>query len=278
MIAAFARAARVLVDSPRAPLFLETARTAAEFIGATLWTPDTRTLRRRYRDGEAAIEGYCEDYAYLVWGLLELFEADGDARWLRWATELQSRQDELFADPRGGWFSTTGEDATVLLRLKEDYDGAEPAAASVAAQNALWLGHLRGDDEQRLSGERALAQLQARGGDAARVAPFMSAVLSSYWAGIRQVVLAGDRGAADTRALHAAAASVYTPFHVSIPVDTKVDQPDLRESLPLLADMRAREGRATAYVCQDFHCEAPVQDPEALRVLLSSGSDRQRRG
>src|SRR6185369_7851407 len=98
------------------------------------------TLLRRYRRGEASIDGYAEDYAYLVFGLLELFQADPDFAWLDWAVALERRQDELFWDEvSGGWFSTTGRDATVLLRMKEDYDGAEPTASSVSVHNLLVL-------------------------------------------------------------------------------------------------------------------------------------------
>jgi uncharacterized protein YyaL (SSP411 family) len=147
-IAAFARAARVLADAPRAARDLESARRAAAFVRAELWDERSRTLKRRHRDGEAAFDGYAEDYACLVWGLLELLQADGDAAWLDWALALQARQDELFWDEAGGgWFSTTGDDASVLLRLKEDYDGAEPAAGSVAALNAIKIAHLTGADE-----------------------------------------------------------------------------------------------------------------------------------
>jgi uncharacterized protein YyaL (SSP411 family) len=270
MIAAFARAARVLVESARAPMFLDTARSAARFLRDRLRDANTGTLRRRYREGEAAIDGYCEDYAYLVWGLLELFQADSDPRWLDWALQLQSRQDELFADPRGGWFSTTGQDPAVLLRLKEDYDGAEPAAASVSALNTLFLAHLTGRDAFLESAERALAQLRGRGPDGARVAPFMSAVLSAYHAGIRQVVVVGDPAAQETAALRAAVASAYLPFHLVISLDSTADTTPLRASLPLIAEMSALNGRSTAYVCQDFRCEAPVQDPEGLRSQLAS--------
>ena len=88
------------------------------------------------------MEAYAEDYAYLIFGLLELFQADGDPAWLEWALTLQRRLDELFWDPvDGGWFSTTGKDPSVLLRLKEEYDGAEPAASSIAVLNLLTLSH-----------------------------------------------------------------------------------------------------------------------------------------
>ena len=124
--------ARVLDDGAA---FLHDARRAAEFVHSKLWDPASGVLLRRYRAGEAGVEGYAEDYAYLVFGLLELFQADGDPQWLEWARAIQDRQNALFWDPvEGGWFSTTGRDESVLLRLKEDYDGAEPAASSVSSR------------------------------------------------------------------------------------------------------------------------------------------------
>ena len=176
MIAAFARAARVLAGSATAPRYLAAARRAAGFIKQTLWVESGQRLLRRYRDGEAAIDGYAEDYAYLIHGLLELFQADGDPAWLEWATTLQSVQDRLFWDDAdAGWFSTTGNDPSVLLRLKEDYDGAEPAAGSVSVLNLLTLESLVGGGAWIKKAERTLARFgpQSRrrgagGADAAR--------------------------------------------------------------------------------------------------------------
>ena len=99
--------------SPAAPprrAICAAARAPRAFIRTTLWSDAEQRLLRRYRDGDAAIDGYAEDYAYLIFGLLELFQADGDPAWLDWATTLQARQDELFWDEQdGGWFSTTGQ-------------------------------------------------------------------------------------------------------------------------------------------------------------------------
>ena len=111
----------------------------------------------------AAVAAYAEDYAYLASGLLELFQATGDPEWLEWAMTLHRRLDELFADPvEGGWFSTTGEDASVLLRLKEQHDGAEPAATSVAALNLLALAHLTGDSAMTTRAEAAIGSFRSR--------------------------------------------------------------------------------------------------------------------
>ena len=263
-IGAFARSGRVLLASGRAPLYRETARKAAAFLRHTLWDASRGVLRRRYRDGDAAIDGYCEDYAYLVFGLLELFQAEGDPQWLEWAIELQKRQDELFGDPAGGWFSTAGDDPAVLLRLKEEYDGAEPAAASVSVMNVLTLAHLTGDAAHRAAAERALGRLADRGAEAARVSPFMCAALSTYHAGARQIVIAGDAAGP----LHEVVASIYQPFTVIVPLAGDADAGGVARLLPFAGGMRARDGRATAYVCQDFRCEAPVHDADALRALL----------
>jgi uncharacterized protein YyaL (SSP411 family) len=266
MIAALARAARVLPSSPNAGAYLERARRAASFIRTTLWDEDARRLLRRYRAGEAAIDAYAEDYAYLVWALVELFQADGDPAWLEWASVLQARQDELFWDEaEAAWFSTTGSDPTVLLRLKEDYDGAEPAASSVAAMNALVLSHLAGDLSAARRAERTLARYGPRIGHAARAVPMMLCVLSAWHAGLSQVVVAGDPAVPDTRQLTEELARHYLPFAIVIP---RTGAGMLDNVLPAVAAMSARDGRATAYVCRDFTCLAPATSPEALAGQL----------
>src|SRR6202023_591476 len=143
--------------------YLGAAQPAAAFIRARLWIAPTGTLLRRFRDGHAEIDAYAEDYAGLIFGLLELFQADGDPGWLEWAIELQRRQDELFWDEAdGGWFSTTGQDPTVLIRMKEDYDGAEPTASSVSVLNLLVLSHLVEDPGWTVRIERTLRYFGTR--------------------------------------------------------------------------------------------------------------------
>src|SRR5262245_39095485 len=171
MIAAFARAARTLDGAAG---YLEDAQRAARFVHHQLWQPTTGTLLRRYRDGSAGVEAYAEDYAYLVFGLLELFQADGDPKWLEWAMMLQRHQDELFWDAAdGGWFSTTGKDESVLLRLKEDYDGAEPAASSVSVMNLLTLSHLVESFSEKI--EPTLGIFSSRVSQSGRVVPMLLA-------------------------------------------------------------------------------------------------------
>jgi uncharacterized protein YyaL (SSP411 family) len=269
MIAAFARAARVLPQSADAGRYRSAAEKAARFIRERLWRPSSGVLLRRYRDRDAAIEGYAEDYAFLIWGLLELFQATGTAAWLEWAIELQKRQDDLFWDDMdAGWFSTTGQDPTVLLRLKEDYDGAEPAASSVSTMNVLTLAHLTGDHTYRNKAERTLARFGKRAGAAGRVIPMMLCGLSAWHSPSMQIVVVGGRNSDQARQLQSEVAAHYLPFAVHVPVDPDSTQEALKRVLPFVDGMKPHGGGAV-YVCREFACRQPVGSVDALRAELA---------
>jgi len=266
MIAAFARAGRVLPDSAE---YVDDARRAAEFIKERLWQPSTRTLLRRYRNGDAAVEGYAEDYAYLIFGLLELFRSAGDPEWLEWALTLQQRQDELFWDPiDGGWFSTTGRDESVLLRLKEDYDGAEPAASSVSVMNLLTLAHLlpeRGFDEKI---EQTLGMFASRSGTFGRAVPMMLAALSTYHQGLPQLVIVGERHDQGVEAFRAEVRQRYLPTLIEVPAWSDTRQ-ELTKLLPWTDSMYGSSA-PRAFFCRDFVCTAPVSTPGELGQILDN--------
>jgi uncharacterized protein YyaL (SSP411 family) len=269
MIAALARAARTLPERQDAHVWLDAATRAAEFIQARLWNPDSRTLLRRYRAAEGGIEAYAEDYACLIWGLLELFQAAGDPRWFEWARTLQERQDALFWDDHeGGWFSTTGHDPSVLLRLKEDYDGAEPSASSVGVGNLLLIAHLTGDPGMTQKVEQTLGRYGPRAGRAARAIPMMLANLSEWHARVSQIVIVG--AAADAGPLRAEVARHYLPFAVVVPVAPGDRQERLGTLMPFVSAMRMTDGRPTAFVCRAFACREPVTAVDALSAQLAS--------
>ncbi len=272
MIAAFARASRVLgggvlgqdnVADPAAA-HLRSAVDAASFMRDAMWRAGERTLLRRYRAGDAAIEAFAEDYAYLIFGLLELFQASGDVQWLAWARELQARQDELFWDAEGGgWFSTTGADPSVLVRMKEDYDGAEPAPSSVSAMNLLTLAHLTGESVYSDRAAEAMASFGGRLEEMGRAVPFMACVVSQSLATSEQIVIVGERDAEDTQLMWQAAHKTFRPFAVMTLVDP-AHQESLAAQMPWIASMKMVDGKATAYVCKGFACDAPSTDSQVF--------------
>jgi uncharacterized protein YyaL (SSP411 family) len=245
--------------------YLEAARGAANFIRTRMWNAADARLLRRFRDGHAEIDAYAEDYAYLIFGLLELFQADPSTRWLDWAVALQREQDRLFWDEaEGGWFSTTGHDPSVLVRMKEDYDGAEPTASSVSVLNLLTLTHLDAADaaaHQRI--EKTLRFFGTRLQQVGRGVPMMAAALSTYLAGLQQVVITGD----SPDALLRAAGTHYLPFTVLLAV-TPDQQRELAARLPWLAAMTTVGGKPAAYVCRNFTCEQPVTTEQELETKI----------
>jgi uncharacterized protein YyaL (SSP411 family) len=270
MIAAFARAARVvpaLEGETRVTPYLGVAQRAAGFIRDQLWQSSSQTLLRRFRDGHSDIEGYAEDYAYLIFGLLELFQADGDPAWLEWAVQLQRRQDTLFGDEvEGGWFSTTGRDSSVLLRIREDYDGAEPTASSVGVTNLLVLAHLTENSSWTEQIDRTLRLFGTRLEQMGRAVPMMAAALSTSLAGIQQIVLVGADS--DRAQLARTVASRYLPFAVTIDISDR-HRDRLAAIMPFIATMQLPRNGAFAYVCRNFTCQAPVREAGALKEMLA---------
>ena len=274
MIAAFARAGRAFDRAD----YVDAARRAASFVRSRLWDPADRTLRRRVRNDAAGVEGYAEDYAYLIFGLLELFQADGDPAWLEWALVLQARQDELFWDAAGGgWFSTTGKDASVLLRLKEEYDGAEPAASSVSVLNLLTMSHLAADPAMEEKIDRTFAAFTGLMATQGRTVPMMLAALSTRYLGTPQIVIVGDRapfaaaGAPADKSGGGELMSVvrrhYLPTAIVVPLD-EANRPAMASLLPWTEALRVRDGRPTAFVCRDFTCASPATSAQELEARL----------
>ncbi len=278
MISALARGAQVLGEAEH----LKAATRAADFIQRELHDAATGTLYRSWREGRSDIPGFAEDYAYLIQGLLDLYEAGFDLRWLQWAEQLQAKMDELFWDSeRGGYFNSRAGDPTVIVRLKEDYDGAEPAANSVATMNLIrldWM--LGGGGEASLTRgggtpppsyrERALQTIEAfrqRWSGLPQALPQMLCAVELALAEPRTVVLAGDPQSAEFRALAAVLHGKLGPRRALLQMDTGGW---LSTRKPYVASMKSVDGKATAYVCENFTCQAPVNTPEALRSLLTA--------
>jgi uncharacterized protein len=248
---------------------------AAEFIRRELYDEDTGLLYRSYRQGRNNVGGFAEDYAYLVQGLLDLYEASFEFRWLQWAEQLQARMDELFWDAdAGGYFNSRADDPWIIARLKEDYDGAEPAPGSVAALNLLRLDAMLGGAGAGGMGfrDRAVRCIEAFRGqwmNAPQTLPQMLGALELAGDPPRTVVLAGDPRADDFRALVAVVHERLGPRRALLAADGGEGQAWLAARRPYLAEMAPIGGRAAAYVCENFACRQPVTEPAALRELLS---------
>jgi uncharacterized protein YyaL (SSP411 family) len=265
MISALARGAQVLGDAA----LLVTATRAAEFLRRELFDEKSGVIFRAWREGRGATGGFAEDYAFLVQGLLDLYEASFDVRWLQWAETLQDKMDELFFDTeRGGYFNSRADDVNLVLRLREDYDGAEPAPSSVAALNLLRLAAMLHREDFRGRGLRTVEAFRAQWLGAPYALPQMLCALELALQPPPQVVLAGGPRAADFRALAAVLHERPGPRRVLLGVDGGSGQAWLAARVPELAAMRPAAGRATAYVCENFTCRQPVSDAAALRALL----------
>jgi len=268
MISALARGQQVLGESR----YLTAATRAAEFIQQELADPATDTLYRSWREGRSDIPGFAEDYAYLIQGLLDLYEAGFELRWLQWAVKLQARMDALFWDgERGGYFNSRADDASVIVRLKEDYDGAEPAPNSVAALNLIrldWMLGLAGAREKAL---RTIEALRSQWSRHPQALPQMLGAVELALAEPRTVVLAGDPRSAGFQAMEAILHGRLGPRRALLCADGGPAQAWLAAFRPYLADMGPRDGTVTAYVCENFTCQAPVSSPAALHSLLREG-------
>ncbi len=265
MISAFAMGGAVL----REARYAEAARRAAEFLATAMYSVETGYLMRRYREGDAAIPGFLDDYAMAAQGLLDLYEAQFDLRHLQLAMRLTEKQRELFEDRKhGGFFSTDARDSSLVMMVKEDYDGAEPSGNSVAALNLLRLAQITGRGELRESAERLLAAFGPRLIAAPVALPQMLVACEFFLSEPREVVLVGEKGAADTEALARTVQERFAAGRVLILVDSEETRAFLAAGNGAIRAMTALDGRATAYVCRNYACKLPVAEVGALAELL----------
>jgi uncharacterized protein YyaL (SSP411 family) len=265
MISAFAKGGAVLDD----PRYADAARRAAEFLIDRMYQPESGILLRRYREGDAAIPGFLDDYALFAQALLDLYETQFDRRHLDLALRLTEKQRELFEDTaQGAFFSSQEGDSELVLRVKEDYDGAEPSGNSVALGNLLRLAQSTDREDLRASAERLLAAFAARLTAAPVALPQMLAACEFRLGQPRQIILVGDRDAADTKALLRALHARFVPHRIVLLVDSPEARAALSAAIPAIAAMDKVDGHASAYVCRDYTCQLPVNTAERLDELI----------
>ncbi|WP_449257995.1 thioredoxin domain-containing protein [Chlorobium limicola] len=233
--------------------YLDAARKATDFIFDRIYREKEGTLLRRYRDGEAAIPGKAEDYACFIRGLLDLYQASFEERCLEYAQRLCDKQNELFYDDKsGGYFSTASTDTSVPARLKEEYDGAEPAAASVSVRNLLDIAAITGNDAYRDMAEQCLKACSGILSERGNALPLMLTALDYARKGGLQATVSGDMPSDKLREILQILYARYLPDmtvqHISA---TNVTKP-------------------TITLCRNRSCMPPVSSPEELRQLLDT--------
>jgi len=265
MIAALAAGARILGQ----PEYAQAAARAADLILQTMRSDDGR-LFHRFRDGERAVPGQAGDYAFLIHGLLHLYRSTFEVTYAEQAAALQEIMLHDLWDPAGGGFFSVGARQRDLpVRPKELYDGAVPSANSVSVMNLLWLSRLTGDGRWA---DRAQQMVRAFAGSVSQQPSAFTGFLCSLDFALRpgkDIVIAGDRGAEDTRRLLSALNLKFSPNQVA-----QLKSGDNASRLAKFAGytdgLQFLKGQASAHVCVGSACQESVSDVQSLIDRLSA--------
>jgi uncharacterized protein len=228
-------------------------------------------LLRSWKDGDARIGGFLEDYAFFIDGLLALYRATLDARWLDESIRLADLMVAEFGDPDGpGFYDTSSSHETPVARPRDLHDGATPSGNSVAADVLLRLGAMTGNDAYSGRASELLRTMASTMREHPLATGRYLSAADFYLGPVKEVALAGDRDSPELQVLVDALYDGFQPNLIAGYVDQ--DQGDLADRLPFLHDRPPRDGRATAYVCEHFACLPPVHEPEALLRQLAEGT------
>jgi len=264
MIAALAKAGRVFDDAEHTAA----AERAAGFVLSTM--RQDGELLHRYRGDVAGITATVDDYAFLVWGLIELYEVTFNPAYLQNAVALNSELIEQFWDDDvGGLFFTADDSEELIIRMKEVYDGAIPSGNSVSMLNFIRLGRITANPELEKRAAaigRAFHQQVSRGPSAHAV------LLTALDFGIGpsyEVVIVGRSDAEDTRAMQRALNNVFVPNKVVVLKPSEEESPEIVEIASFIKEHKVIDGKATAYVCRNYACDLPTTDTEQMLESLT---------
>jgi hypothetical protein len=269
MAAAMAFAGRSFEE----PDWIRAAQSAVDFVHEEMRTKEGRLLHR-YRDGDASIPAFLDDYVFMTTAMLELYDATFDPAYIKRALDLQQQTHELFWDAeRGGFYFTATDNEELLVRQKEVYDGAIPSGNSMAADNIVRLARLTGDTELGQSADRIFA---AFSNEVNQLPSAHSQLLSALQRGVGpslEVVIAGRPGDADTEALLHIVRESYLPQAAVLVVPPGKEGASIRRLAPYTEAHQPIDGKAAAYVCRDFACRLPTTDPGKLSELLKEAAN-----
>jgi len=265
MIAALAKGAQAFDE----PEYAEAACRAADFIIGNIRKPDGRLLHR-YRDGRAGVEANLDDYAFLVWGLIELYEAIFKTKYLKVALELTGDMVRHFWDEDGGGFYLTPDDGeSLFVRKKEIYDGAIPSGNSVAMLNLLRLGRMTATSDLE---EKAARIGSAFSRSVKQLPSAHTQLMVALDFGIGpcyEVVIVGKAQAEDTMAMVKALRTRFLPNKVVLLNHGERRSPEIAKLAEFTKNQLSIDGRATAYVCMNYNCKLPTTDIDKMLQLLN---------
>lgn len=267
-ISAFAIAYQVLGENE----YLEAAKRGAAFIEEHLYDQENGQLFRRWRDGQRKIKGMADDYSFMTQGLLDLYEASLDVRHLKRAISLADESiSRFYDDAHGGFYMTEKEhDAHLIMRSKEDFDSVEPSPSSVATMNLLRLHRYTENRRFMEVAERTLKYCSPILERHAGSAPYMLSSLMLYLSPPTHVVIVGDLTEEGTAEILEAVRSRFIPSHMIILLDSEPTKQAVGNNLPFVKDMEKIDGKPTAYVCVNYSCRNPTNDPEVVKELLEA--------
>ena len=267
MIAAIAKSARIFQNKN----YLEAAEKSAQFILENLQTADGNLLHR-YREGESAISGNLDDYAFFIWGLLELYEASFKTKYLEYAIELNRIALEKFWDDEiGGFYFTATDSEKLLIRERQIYDGAIPSGNSVALLNLVKLGRILSDPKLE---EKADILMQNFASEVKRIPyayTFLLSALDFFKGPSFEIVVVGDRTAETTKKMIESINSEYIPNKIVILKDSKDE--NIVKIVEMLANYNQINRQSTVYVCKNFVCKQPTNDVNKMLELLKENEE-----
>lgn len=264
MVAAMAIGGRVLGNNE----YVDAAEKAVNFIYNHLIRKDGRLLAR-YRDEEAAFLGYVDDYAFLIWGLIELYETTFKPKYLEKAVYLNKDLIKNFWDSNIGGLFVYGSDSEQLItRPKEFYDGATPSGNSVAALNFLRLSRLTGVYELEDKAYQLLKAFDNSINDYPRGYSFAIISLLFTQSESKEIVIVGDKRNNETQEMIDIIDEEFRPFTISMLYSA--ENKNIEKLAPFISDYKSINGKSTAYICQNFSCQAPVTDSKLFKQILQN--------
>jgi hypothetical protein len=255
MISAYAKAAKILGDEA----YAATAAKAADFVLTELRDEDGRLLKR-YRQGESGLTAHIEDYAFMIRGLLDLYETNFEVRYLAEAIALQAIADEFFLDPEKGGYFTVAEDAEQLIvRAKKLYGGAIPSGNAVSISNLSRLYRMTGNPDYAKRNDELIRAFSGEIGQQPMVYPVALCGLDFSFGPAHEIVISGEKDSEDTRAMIDALRKEFRPNQVIL-LRTPENADALAKLAPYTETQLSINGKATAYVCRNFACKVPTNE------------------